>query len=68
MSLFAKTMKRKLIDMLYENGLSICYEIVLELSAQLGEVDHSKRIHAGIPNLAYGARHGTHHIHADPNL
>ena len=52
-------------------GLSICYDRVFELSAQLGEADHSKRVQAGegrTPNLAFGARHKTHHIHADPNL
>lgn len=37
MSVFAKTRKRQLIDMLHENGLSISYDRVLEISAQLGE-------------------------------
>ena len=37
MHMFAKTRKRQLIDMLHENGLSISYTWVLEISAQLGE-------------------------------
>ena len=35
--MFAKTRKRQLVDMLHENGLSISYTRVLEISAQLGE-------------------------------
>uniref|UniRef100_UPI00358FC12B uncharacterized protein isoform X2 n=1 Tax=Myxine glutinosa TaxID=7769 RepID=UPI00358FC12B len=34
---FAKTRKRKLIDILHENGICISYERVLEISAQLGD-------------------------------
>ncbi|KAI4799944.1 hypothetical protein KUCAC02_016482 [Chaenocephalus aceratus] len=34
---FAKTRKRQIIEMLHENGLSISYDRVLEISAQLGE-------------------------------
>lgn len=37
MCLFAKTRKRQLIDMLHENGISISYDRVLEISAHLGE-------------------------------
>ena len=33
----AKTRKRKLLDLLHENELSITYDRVLEISAQLGE-------------------------------
>lgn len=38
MSEFAKTRERQLIEMRHENGLSILYVRVLEISAQLGEV------------------------------
>lgn len=37
MTVFAKTRKRQLIDMLHENGISISYDRVLEVSALLGE-------------------------------
>lgn len=37
LSVFAKTRKQQLVDMLHENGLSISYDRVLELSVQLGE-------------------------------
>ena len=37
MHMFSKTRKRQLVDMLHENGLSISYTRVLEISAQLGE-------------------------------
>ncbi len=37
MSVFAKTSKRQLIDMLHSNGLWISYDRVLEISAQLGQ-------------------------------
>ena len=35
--LFAKTRKRQLIDIMYQNGLSISYDRVLRISKQLGE-------------------------------
>ena len=37
MHMLAKTRKRQLVEMLHENGLSISYTRVLEISAQLGE-------------------------------
>ena len=37
MHMVVKTRKRQLVDMLHENGLSISYTRVLEISAQLGE-------------------------------
>lgn len=37
MKVFAKTRKRELIDKLHENGISISYDRVLEISGQLGE-------------------------------
>ena len=37
MSVFVKTRKRKLIEMVHENGLSISYDRVLAISARLGE-------------------------------
>ena len=37
MKVFAKTRKRELIDKLHQNGISISYNRVLELSGQLGE-------------------------------
>lgn len=37
MSTYAKTRKKLLVDMLHEHGLSISYDRVLEISAQLGD-------------------------------
>ena len=37
LTVFAKTRKRQLIDVLHENGISISYDRVLEISAQLGD-------------------------------
>ncbi len=48
MSLFAKTRKRQLIDMLHVNGLSISYDRVLEISAQLGEAVVAQYVEDGV--------------------
>ena len=37
MCVFAETRKRQLVEILHENGISISYNRVLEISAQLGE-------------------------------
>ena len=42
MSVHAKTRKRTLVEMLHEHGISISYDRVLEISAQLGEATVSK--------------------------
>lgn len=46
--LFAKTRKRQLIDMLHVNGLSISYDRVLEISAQLGEAVVAQYVEDGV--------------------
>ena len=48
MSVFAKTRKRQLIDMLHDNGLSITYDRVLEISAQLGEAVVAQYVDDGV--------------------
>ena len=48
LSVFAKTRKRQLIDMLHENGLSITYDRVLEISAQLGEAVVAQYVQDGV--------------------
>ena len=37
LKVYAKTRKRELIDKLHENGLSISYDRVLQISGKLGE-------------------------------
>ena len=37
LSVFAKTRKKYLVELLHENGISVSYDRVLEISAQLGE-------------------------------
>lgn len=48
LSVFGKTRKRHLIDMLDQNGLSIPYHRVLEISAQLGEAVVAKYVEDGV--------------------
>lgn len=48
MSVFAKTRKRQLIDMLHKNGVSISYDRVLEISAQLGEALVAQYVEDGV--------------------
>ena len=48
MHIFAKTRKRQLIDMLHANGLSISYDRVLEISAQLGEAVVAQYVEDGV--------------------
>ena len=45
---FAKTRKRQIIEMLHENGLSISYDRVLEISAQLGEAVVAQYVEDGV--------------------
>ena len=57
MSVFAKTRKRKLIEMLRENGLSISYDRVMEISAELGDAVVAKYTEEGVvcpPELRRG--------------
>ena len=54
---FAKTRMKKLVQMLYANGLSISYGRVLEISAELGDAVISKYIRDGVvcsPELRRG--------------
>ena len=44
MTVFAKTRKRHLVEMLHAHGLSISYDRVLEVSAQLGDAAVSKYV------------------------
>ncbi|KAI4795614.1 hypothetical protein KUCAC02_029770, partial [Chaenocephalus aceratus] len=48
MIVFAKTRKRQLIDKLHENGISISYDRVLEISAQLGESVVNQYVEEGV--------------------
>ena len=45
---FAKMRKRQIIEMLHENGLSISYNRVLEISAQLGEAVVAQYVEGGV--------------------
>ena len=57
LNVFAKTRKRQLIDMLYENRLSISYDRVLEISSQLGEAFINQYVEEGVvcpPELKKG--------------
>ena len=47
-SVFAKTRKRSLVEMLHEHGMSISYDRVLEISAQLGDATVSKFVEEGV--------------------
>ena len=48
MSVYTKTRKRTLAEMLNENGISISYDRVLEISAQLGDATVSKYVEDGV--------------------
>ena len=48
MSVYGKTRKRVLIEQLHEHGLSISYDRVLEVSAQLGDAAISRYIAEGV--------------------
>lgn len=48
MKVFAKTRKRELIDKLHENGISISYDRVLEISGQLGETVVNHYVENGV--------------------
>ena len=48
LSVFGKTRKRHLIDILDQNGLSIPYHRVLEISAQQGEAVVAKYVEDGV--------------------
>lgn len=48
LSVYGKTRKRHLIDMLHENGLSISYDRVLEITAKLGEAVVAQYVEDGV--------------------
>ena len=48
MSVYAKTRKRMLVEMLHEHGISISYDRVLEVSAQLGDATVRKYMKDGV--------------------
>ncbi|KAJ3613285.1 hypothetical protein NHX12_019535 [Muraenolepis orangiensis] len=48
MFIYAKTRKRKLVEMLSEHGICISYDRVLEISAQLGDATVSKYVEDGV--------------------
>ena len=48
LSVYAKTRKRNLVEMLHQYGLSISYDRVLEVSAQLGDATVSKYVEEGV--------------------
>ncbi|KAL0198142.1 hypothetical protein M9458_006682, partial [Cirrhinus mrigala] len=57
MSIYAKTRKRHLVEMLHDHGLSIPYNRVLDISAQLGDAVVNRYIEEGLvcpPKLRKG--------------
>ena len=48
MSIYAKTRKKVLIDLLHDHSLTIPYDRVLEISAQLGDAAVGKNIEEGV--------------------
>ena len=48
MSVYAKTRKRMLVEMLHEHGISISYDRVLEVSAQLCDAAVRKYMNDGV--------------------
>ena len=57
MAVFAKTRKRQLVDMLHDHGISISYNRVLYVSAQLGDAAVAKYVEDGVvcpPDLRRG--------------
>ena len=48
MRVFAKTRKRQLVEILHENGISIFYDRVLKISAQLGEAVVAQNVEDGV--------------------
>ena len=48
MSIFVKTRKRLLVEMLHDNGISISYDQVLEISVQLGNAVVTKYVQDGV--------------------
>ena len=46
--MFAKTRMKKPVEMLHANGLSISYDRVLEISAELGDAVVSKYLRDGV--------------------
>ena len=57
LSVYAKTRKRHLVELLHNNGISILYDRVLEISAQLGDAVVSRYVEEGVvcpPQLRKG--------------
>ena len=48
MAVYAKTRKRNLVEMLHDHGMSISFDRVLEISAQLGDATVSKYVEEGV--------------------
>ena len=48
LSVFTKTRKRRIIDMLHENGLRVLYDTILEISAKLGEAVAYQYVEDGV--------------------
>ena len=48
MSVFGRTRKRQLVEMLHDHGISISYNRVLEVSAQLGDAAVAKYEEDGV--------------------
>lgn len=48
LSVFSRTRKRKLVQMLHENGISVSYDRVLEISAELGDAALAKYSEEGV--------------------
>ena len=48
MSVYTKTRKRTLVEILNEHGISISYDRALEISAQLGDATVTKYVEDGV--------------------
>lgn len=71
LSVYTKTRKRTLVEMIYEHGISISYNSVLEISTQLGDAIVSKYVEDGVvfsPVLRIGLFITSALDNIDPNL
>ena len=50
MSVYAKTRKKVLVELLHDHGLSVLYDRVLVISAQLGDAAVSRYEQEGVVN------------------
>eukprot|EP00058_Branchiostoma_floridae_P021206 XP_002606696.1 hypothetical protein BRAFLDRAFT_72537 [Branchiostoma floridae] len=67
MSIYAKTRKKLLVNMLHDHGLGISYDRVLEISAQLGDASINRYIEDGVV-CPHALRRGLFTITAMDNI